>query len=68
MFSSSDVARTAALLERQELLTTEVQYLDAASYRRRCAIEEELDEIHRQLEKLWSKEHNWSLSQPGRPE
>jgi hypothetical protein len=44
------------LLEREELLTAELRHLDAASYRRRSDIEEELAEIHHLLEGLgWRK-------------
>jgi hypothetical protein len=48
----SDVARAAALLEPEEMLSHQAQHLAGASYRRRCEIEEELAEIRRLLEGL----------------
>jgi hypothetical protein len=48
----SEAARTAALLEREELLIQEARHLAGASYRRQCEIEEELAEIRRLLEGL----------------
>jgi hypothetical protein len=44
-----DAARAAALLEREELLTTQSRHLTGASYRLRCEIGEELAEINRLL-------------------
>src|SRR5437870_164392 len=48
----SEATRAAALLEREELLTSEARHLTEASYRRRAEIEEELAEIRRLLERL----------------
>src|SRR5262249_40860708 len=42
----------------EQLLTAEVRRLDAASYRRRAEIEEELAEIHHLLEALGLRERN----------
>jgi hypothetical protein len=52
VFSPPYAACVAALIEREELLGQEARRLAEASYRRRCAIEEELAEIRRLLERL----------------
>jgi hypothetical protein len=54
----SDAARAAALLEREQLLAEEVRHLAAASYRRRCEIEDELAKIHLLLESLGLRNKN----------
>jgi len=54
----SEATRAAALLEREELLTSEARHLTEASYRRRAEIEEELAEVRRLLERLGLRDKN----------
>jgi hypothetical protein len=58
VFRPAAAARTAALLERKELLIEEAQHLSPGSFRRRCEIEGEIAEIQWLLKGLWSTENN----------
>jgi hypothetical protein len=48
----SDLVRSAALLEREELLNEEVRSSSDSSYRRRLEIDAELSQIRRELQGL----------------